>query len=1400
MNVKISSHPEVVLKREKLKLSYFLKGFQLFLLLFGMFHPVFSQELEVTNAPPITPENLITNVFLGDGVEVLDVQFNGVGSSVGFFKNGLDAVGLERGLVMTTGAAVTQGFNIGVDNFGNVQASVPNGSTVVDNDLLNISDGVPVNDISQYIITFIPIADTLRFNYAFASEEYPEFVCSEYNDIFGFFIDGPGITGPFENNAENIARIPGTDLPVTINAVNPGVPGAAAGGGDCSGALESLDYSEFYVDNNGTMLLPVYDGITKVFTAEAVVIPCETYTIKLVIGDITDGLWDSGVFLEAKSFGTGSLEVETATTSLDGSIAEGCAEGVLSFSLPNRTENDYFIDYTIIGTALNGVDYEFIPEDLFIPAGDSIVSVPIIGIEDGIPEDAETILIDVQRDPCNRDTFTIILRDNPLVEPDLGPDLDVCEGVPIQLDGSIDIPLPPPPNFSNANTLTIPSQQAPVFSDINVFGVVPATLGPDVIKSICIDSLDHRWIDDMDIFLISPGGQFIELTTDNGADGGNGLQPDQFLNTCFTVDATTMINEPPGASAVPYTGDWLPEGVWSDLWDGEFPSNGTWRLQLSDDQNGLDGTLYSWSICFNPVYSLSYSWEPQTGLSCADCPDPIATPSETTTYTLTIIDSYGCQVEDEITIDVTPALDAPVLNCGTITNTSISIFWDDIPGNMGYEINIDGMGWMPPNEPLGHTLNGLSLDQTVSFEVRALGDCPGFSTIIECATPACTPPTLTATATDATCNGLPDGTVEANAIGGTGPYTFTLDMQSNTTGIFTNLLAGTYTIEVLDALSCPGSVQVTVGESAPIEATPMLIQGISCAGAMDGSATVELNGGLAPYEFLWDDMLTDPVNSNLSGGLHTLTIEDANGCQVIESIEIPEPEVLTLSIETFDASCGDTEDGMAVATVTGGTGNYTFIWEDGQTTDTAFALGSGMISLEILDENNCSLSETVEIQGNEAIQLAFSFDNVNCFGGNDGSASIIPSGGNGIYEYEWNTGENTPAIENLEAGDYYVVVSDTEGCFDTAFVTINEPTELLATYDQVDPSCSDSADGSLDIVVTGGTAIYLFNINGINYTDGNITDLAAGDYQVVVTDANDCNLILPVALNAPPVLELSADYTAPCFNESNGTATVTGLGGTGPYTYLWETDELTPTISNLPEGPIGVTVTDANDCTVESTVDIIASSEIELSIEAQMPSCTGLSDGSLQVIAEGGSGVYTYQWSNNLQTETINNITAGMYSVIVTDEQQCTAEISFDLGEPSILMATASSTLVGCNGASDGSATVTPSGGTMPYTYSWNDAANQDQQTAQDLTAGMYTVIVTDANNCTVEVDIEVDAATEIILTTTGEDILCNGDNTGAIMVDANGGTGTYSYEWSDPTIGNTPNPQIYWLEPTLQQ
>ncbi|MFK7934901.1 MAG: choice-of-anchor L domain-containing protein, partial [Saprospiraceae bacterium] len=409
---------------------------------------------------PLSPENMISNFFLGDGVEVNSIQYEGAPEAVGFFSNGASTIGIDRGILMTTGVARSNNASIGADGVSEQESGESTEMGVTDLDVSTIVQGTATFDIAKYTIEFTPVADTLRFRYSFASEEYPEFVCSDYNDVFGFFISGPGINGTFQDGAENIALIPGTDLPVRINNVNSGMPGSQGPNiNNCLPPEGSLSFPQFY-NETPVGAQPVYDGYTDVFEAVIALIPCETYTLKLIIADVNDETRDSGVFLEAKSFGTGSLDVRAVTVGGDGILTEGCGEGTIEFSLANETQNDYTFNYTTFGTAEAGTDFTNIPNELTIPAGQSSVSINLEAFEDNLPEDLESIFFDVQLDICNRDTFEIFIRDNQLRIPELR-DTILCPGESVVLDGDLNAIIPPDPTFTYSNSAPIsPSNTA----------------------------------------------------------------------------------------------------------------------------------------------------------------------------------------------------------------------------------------------------------------------------------------------------------------------------------------------------------------------------------------------------------------------------------------------------------------------------------------------------------------------------------------------------------------------------------------------------------------------------------------------------------------------------------------------------------------------------------------------------------------------------------------------------------------------------------------------------------------------------------------------------------------------------------------------------------------------------
>ncbi len=1228
---------------------------------------------------PYTPENLISNYFLGQGIEVVSIKYDGPPQSVGYFQNGTGPIGIDRGIVMTTGAVTgNPALNInGVVNNGKVFASTNNQSTVNDPDLNKIATGQTLNTV-VYTIKFIPTSDTIRFKYVFASEEYPEYACGNVNDCFGFFISGPGINGTFSNNGKNIALIPGTNLNVSINNVHPNNPALAP----CP-----AKNAQYYISNDGSNKNPVFDGILKVFTAEAIVVPCQVYTIKLAIADVGDSAYDSGVFLEAKSFGAAAVKVATATASLDGAIAEGCSNGKATFRLPKKTNADYIIDAKIIGTAINGIDYNKVTLPLVIPKGDSILTIPLIGIMDNIKEGAESIGFDVQRDPCHRDTFWIYIEDNKLPKPNLGADITLCAGDSVTLKGLLPTTLPPNPYFENKtkykiNTIAPSSINVlPTISGINVFGVNPIELDADVLKSVCFNMV-HPWIDDIDAFLVAPSGQYIELSTDNGADGGNDSDDDFYKNTCFSPKATKRIAPVGGyapPSDVPFTGTYLPEGPFTDLWSADKnPVNGLWQLQVKDDATGFVGDLLDWNITFNSVYRNDYKWTPTTGLSCSDCPNPIARPSKSTTYILEVSDNYGCFQLDTIKITIKDTLEAPKVICLGSTQSSITFGWNDVKGNKGYIVSLDGIIWSPANGTLQHEIKNLNISTSIQLFVRAISDCyPGKIGSTICKTKDCETPQISIVKQkDVTCFGKTDGEIEVIASKGTAPYIYFIDNILNPNQVFKNLSAGTHIIKIEESKGCSDILQVIVNEPLALNMTPKT-DSTACAGASNGTATFTITGGTAGYSFKWQNGDISNQISNLKKGIYTATVTDKNGCtasQVAEVFDKTYVQVVpTLSTDTI---CDKTTNGQLKVTVKGGNIPYSYSWSNKATQANISNLAVGKYTVIVKDKYGCTGTDSSSVFARPIFEVLLSQKGATCHDGNNGSAKVenitinganVPIAG---YTFLWSNGTNSSLANTLKSGVTYSLSTTSKyGCIVDNSIKIDNPVALEAkTIAIQDTKCSDSVDGSI---------------------------------------------------------------------------TVQGLGGTSPYTYKWDAaakNQTTAIANNLIKGAYNVTVTDVNNCTASATNFVKTPNEIKTTFVKTDVACPGESTGSASVVVTGGTPNFVFNWSNGATTQGLKQLSAGNYSVTIIDANQCSNTSNVTIFEPAKGLDAAFTTDdISCFGKKDGSISVVANGGNPPYLYSINGTDFFGASDFFGLKAGNYAVYIKDKGACIViKSDIEV--------------------------------------------------------------
>ncbi len=596
----------------------------------------------------------------------------------------------------------------------------------------------------------------------------------------------------------------------------------------------------------------------------------------------------------------------------------------------------------------------------------------------------------------------------------------------------------------------------------------------------------------------------------------------------------------------------------------------------------------------------------------------------------------------------------------------------------------------------------------------------------------CSAFSATVTTTDVSCNGGNDGSATANPSGGTAPYSYAWS-DGQTTKTATNLSAGTYSVTVTDAASCTATVSnIVINEPAGMTITSSSTD-VSCNGAADGSASVSVSGGSAPYTYAWSNGGTGAGISGLSGGTYSVTVTDNNGCsQVVSGIVVNEPAVLQANAVATDISCNGGSDGSITASPSGGTPPYSYAWSNGGTTATISNLSAGTYSVTVTDANNCTDVQTnITVNEPAALTATVSGTDILCNGANDGSATVTVSGGTAPYTYAWSNGATTQTASNLSAGTYTVTITDNSGCtYTPAAVTISEPPALTGSITSTNASCGN-ADGTATITVSGGVAPYSYAWSN-GGTTNSISNLASGTYTVTVTDDNGCTITESVNVidAGAPSVSVQSQVNIDCFGDCDGSATVSVSGGSAPYTYKWNDSQgqTSATAVNLCAGTYSVTVTDNSGCKAITTVTLTEPSPITVAASHTDVSCFNGKDGSAAVTVSGGTPPYTYLWSNGSTSANQNGLSAGNYMVTVTDNKGCESVYTVTVNEPTEIALTFITNDASCAASSDGSATVSVSGGTPPYIYLWSNGSTT--QNISGLAAGDYLVTVTDNNSC----------------------------------------------------------------------
>ena len=451
-----------------------------------------------------------------------------------------------------------------------------------------------------------------------------------------------------------------------------------------------------------------------------------------------------------------------------------------------------------------------------------------------------------------------------------------------------------------------------------------------------------------------------------------------------------------------------------------------------------------------------------------------------------------------------------------------------------------------------------------------------------------------------------------------------------------------------------------------------------------GAIDLLVTGGVAPINYSWTlngspfGGNTSSLNNLISGDYDCL-ISDAAGCQMylsdteidsglVNNANVPSVNNMSLTLNATPANC---TNGTATVNVTGGQAPVSYLWSNGQTTQTATGLiaNTGVV-VTVTDGNNCVDQIFSWINSNVNIIVNTSITPAHCTF-SDGAITIIPTGGTGPYSYLWNTGDVTATITNIPANNYSVTVSDAMGCIKTTFINVNGLTPVNVTFNTTPSQCLGTT-GSSTAVPTGGIPPYTYEwfTNPVQ-TTVTATSLAPGSYNFKVTDSQGCIRTGTVTVPQNTTLALNLNTTATTCTQNNGTATMSATGGSPPYSYLWSNGQTSAVINNLPISFLYGTVTDDLGCVVTDCQGIPYNSPLNFMLVPQVASCLYTPDGSISVNMINGTPPFTYSWSNGQTTPSISGLLPGYYDLQISDANGCLHWEEIYLGYNSINPCTA---------------------------------------------------------------------------------------------------------------------------------
>ena len=451
---------------------------------------------------------------------------------------------------------------------------------------------------------------------------------------------------------------------------------------------------------------------------------------------------------------------------------------------------------------------------------------------------------------------------------------------------------------------------------------------------------------------------------------------------------------------------------------------------------------------------------------------------------------------------------------------------------------------------------------------------------------------------------------------------------------------------------------------------------VDCYGNSTGWAKAIVTGDTGPYTFEWSNGETTQTISDLPAETYFVKVTDKTGCEVIEFIQINQPKKLSLTSSIEHVKCHAGKTGRIEVKITGGTGEYNYLWSNGAETPVNSSLYADTYTLEVYDENFCTLKDTFTVKQPEPLSETHVVRNVRGYGMSNGAINITMDGGTKPYEYRWDTSgvlvDSLEDIYNIPANDYMVHVTDDHDCLLESTITVTQPPPIEISFDVTNVNCKKGTDGSIDMTVTGGVPPYSYVWANseiiLNKTTQDINGLSKDYYYVTVTDNNDVSLEADTTVDEPTSIKANIEpFDAMCYDSANGYAKLTVSGGTEPYTYLWSNGSKNKNLQRVKAGGYSVLIVDDNGCSLKAETVIKQPDEIIIDESITNVTCKDQDDGEIKLSVEGGIPPYTYSWSHGETTKNVEDLPGGDYTVTARDQHNCPMQKIMYISVPDIL-------------------------------------------------------------------------------------------------------------------------------------